>query len=94
MSTAFQGRTGKALLFGAVANVTQRPPKLSFLLSGPHRIADVHCASCDARLGWAYRESMSSANKYKEGRACLEIALLTVEPEDGTQQWESDCRNL
>ena len=81
ISKAFQGRHGRAYLFGEVVNVNAGPTENRLLLTGLHVVADIYCNACDARLGWKYVEAFEESQKYKEGKFILEKALIMKEEE-------------
>jgi hypothetical protein len=35
--------------------------------TGRHTVADLHCASCDAEVGWMYIKAPTGDQRYKEG---------------------------
>ena len=67
VSKAFQGRHGRAFLFGDVVNTNDGPPDKRLLLTGLHVVVDIYCNGCEARLGWKYVEAYEEAQKYKVG---------------------------
>jgi hypothetical protein len=69
VSKAFQGRHGRAFLFGSCINVNDGPPEKRLLLTGLHIVADIYCNACDTRLGWMYVEAYEEGQKYKVGPA-------------------------
>ena len=81
ISKAFQGRHGRAYLFGDVLNVNSGPTENRLLLTGLHVVADIYCNSCDTRLGWKYVEAFEESQKYKEGKFILEKAMILKEEE-------------
>lgn len=50
----FQGRHGRAYLLSNVVNVTLGPREERVLITGLHTVADIHCTSCNAVIGWKY----------------------------------------
>ncbi len=54
VSKAFQGRHGRAFLFGNVINVTLGPKEDRVLTTGLHTVADIFCLGCDESVGWFY----------------------------------------
>ena len=85
ISKAFQGRHGRAYLFGDVINVSPGPTENRLLLTGLHVVADIYCNACDTRLGWKYVEAFEESQKYKEGKFILEKAMIQKEDETGRQ---------
>ena len=81
ISKAFQGRHGRAYLFGDVINVSTGPTENRLLLTGLHVVADIYCNACDTRLGWKYVEAFEESQKYKEGHYILEKAMIMKEEE-------------
>ena len=81
ISKAFQGRHGRAYLFGDVINVNSGPTENRLLLTGLHVVADIYCNACDTRLGWKYVEAFEESQKYKEGKFILEKAMIMKEDE-------------
>ena len=79
ISKAFQGRHGRAYLFGDVVNINSGPTENRLLLTGLHVVADIYCNACDERLGWKYVEAFEESQKYKEGRFILEKAKIIKE---------------
>eukprot|EP00041_Stephanoeca_diplocostata_P006979 m.96459 g.96459 ORF g.96459 m.96459 type:complete len:120 (-) comp16658_c0_seq1:171-530(-) len=78
VSTSFTGRFGKAYLFNIAVNIDTGPEQVRMLLSGEHTIADVHCVSCHAYLGWKYLRAAEQENEYKIGKCILETAQTVV----------------
>lgn len=37
--------------------------------TGRHTVADLHCASCDAEVGWMYIKAPTGDQRYKEGES-------------------------
>ena len=79
ISKAFQGRHGRAYLFGDVVNVNAGPKENRLLLTGLHVVADIYCNACETRLGWKYVEAFEESQKYKEGKFILEKAMIIKE---------------
>ena len=79
VSKAFQGRHGRAYLFSQVVNVTLGPREDRLLITGLHTVADIHCTSCGAVLGWKYEAAFEESQKYKEGKFILEKARVLKE---------------
>eukprot|EP00047_Mylnosiga_fluctuans_P001666 m.221361 g.221361 ORF g.221361 m.221361 type:complete len:114 (-) comp10569_c0_seq1:85-426(-) len=79
ISKSFQGRLGRAFLFRQVVNIESGPVQEKMLLTGRHRIADVHCSTCKAYLGWRYEQAFEQEQKYKEGKVILEKTSINKE---------------
>ncbi|CAE7938753.1 unnamed protein product [Symbiodinium necroappetens] len=77
LSTNFRGRTGNALLFNQVINVTAGPLEDSVMTTGLHTIRCLFCVVCEERVGWKYEVAFEEDQKYKEGRFILEEELLS-----------------
>jgi hypothetical protein len=45
-------------------------PRLLYIRTGVHTVADVFCLGCDDRLGWYYHTAQENTQKYKEGVHC------------------------
>mmetsp|Transcript_11679 Transcript_11679/g.35237 ORF Transcript_11679/g.35237 Transcript_11679/m.35237 type:complete len:119 (-) Transcript_11679:37-393(-) len=87
LSTNFRGRTGNALLFNQVVNVTAGPLEDSVMTTGLHTIRCLYCVVCQERVGWKYEVAFEEDQKYKEGRFILEEELIStavVEPEQSS----------
>ncbi|ORX38953.1 yippee zinc-binding/DNA-binding /Mis18, centromere assembly-domain-containing protein [Kockovaella imperatae] len=69
VSKAFNGRSGRAYLMNTTFNTKLGKREQRRLLTGTHTVADLHCASCNAALGWHYITAPSSDQRYKEGEA-------------------------
>ncbi len=67
ISKAFQGRHGRAYLFGNVVNVSSGSREERILITGLHVVADVYCNACHAIVGWKYEEAFEESQKYKVG---------------------------
>mmetsp|Transcript_19493 Transcript_19493/g.45564 ORF Transcript_19493/g.45564 Transcript_19493/m.45564 type:complete len:114 (+) Transcript_19493:75-416(+) len=76
VSKSFQGRTGRAYLFGKVSNVSLGPQEDRILNTGLHRVADIYCNCCQGYLGWKYEEAFEESQKYKEGKCVIERAKM------------------
>ncbi|TIA90331.1 hypothetical protein E3P99_01617 [Wallemia hederae] len=72
-SHAFQGQTGRALLFSNVVNYNLSKAEDRGMTTGVHTVADLQCRRCKLQLGWKYL----FAQKYKEGKYILEKARIT-----------------
>ena len=52
------------------SDYTSRPRhRPSACRTGNHTVADLHCASCKASLGWMYIKAPNGEQRYKEGRS-------------------------
>ncbi|XP_024539199.1 protein yippee-like At4g27745 [Selaginella moellendorffii] len=76
ISTAFQGRNGRAYLLGGVDNVVVGPREDRHLMTGLHAVADISCAHCHELLGWKYERAYEHSQKYKEGKFVLERSKI------------------
>eukprot|EP00435_Cladocopium_sp_Y103_P021603 s1980_g5.t1 len=65
LSTNFRGRTGNALLFNQVINVTAGPLEDSIMTTGLHVIRCLFCVICQERVGWKYEVAFEEDQKYK-----------------------------
>ncbi|VDN98299.1 unnamed protein product [Rodentolepis nana] len=79
ISKAFQGSQGRAYLFDKVVNVKSANAEDRLLLTGQHRVADLHCAGCNSLLGWKYERAFEASQRYKEGKFIIELAHLIKE---------------
>jgi len=79
VSKQFQGRHGRAFLFGNVINVTMGPKENRPLTTGMHTVCDIYCIQCDDNIGWFYEEAFEEAQKYKEGKFIIEKEKITKE---------------
>lgn len=52
------------------------------MLTGYHYVRDVHCKSCNEKLGWMYEFAVRENQQYKEGKIILEAAQLRQSGED------------
>eukprot|EP00400_MALV-I_sp_L67-5_P000872 gene872-785_t len=82
LSTNFRGRTGAAMLFDKVVNVTTGPPEDSVMTTGLHTIRIIYCLDCHENVGWKYEVAFEDDQKYKEGRYILEEGLLERQGSD------------
>jgi hypothetical protein len=91
VSRAFQGTTGRAILYSHVLNTLtinhaatdeeeRRVGLRRSMTTGMHTILDAVCVQCGTVLGWFYVEAEEESQKYKEGKWCLERALLVDVP--------------
>lgn len=46
--------------------------------TGKHTVADLHCASCDAEVGWMYIKAPNGEQRYKEGKKGVCGVWLTL----------------
>eukprot|EP01065_Artemidia_motanka_P042859 TRINITY_DN5816_c0_g1_i2.p2 TRINITY_DN5816_c0_g1~~TRINITY_DN5816_c0_g1_i2.p2 ORF type:complete len:115 (+),score=26.22 TRINITY_DN5816_c0_g1_i2:65-409(+) len=76
VSKDFTGRYGRAYLFDNVMNIVLGPTEQRQLLTGLHEVADFQCVCCSAVLGWKYAVAQEPAQKYKEGKYIIELALV------------------
>jgi len=79
ISKCFQGRNGRAYLFGRVVNVLTGPKEDRQLMTGLHTVADISCFQCQEVLGWKYEKAYEESQKYKEGKYILEKAKIMKE---------------
>uniref|UniRef100_A0A0D6QTH0 Protein yippee-like n=1 Tax=Araucaria cunninghamii TaxID=56994 RepID=A0A0D6QTH0_ARACU len=79
ISKSFQGRNGRAYLFGCVVNVSTGPKEDRQLMTGLHTVADISCFQCREVLGWKYERAYEESQKYKEGKFILEKAKIMKE---------------
>lgn len=54
--------------------------------TGTHTVADLHCASCRAALGWMYIKAPNGEQRYKEGELFYLAGLLRPKTEMGVHQ--------
>ncbi|KAK9785598.1 hypothetical protein WJX73_005766 [Symbiochloris irregularis] len=76
VSKSFHSRNGKAYLFNTVVNTSPGPKEERMMTTGRHEVADLHCVSCLAVVGWKYVSAQDKSQKYKEGKYILERAKL------------------
>ncbi|KAL5105120.1 Protein yippee-like 3 [Taenia crassiceps] len=81
ISKAFQGSQGRAYLFDKVVNVKSASAEDRLLLTGQHRVADLHCAGCNSLLGWKYERAFEE-NRWTE-------SCLPSSPSSGYQSGEA-----
>ncbi len=62
-----------------VVNVKSANAEDRLLLTGQHRVADLHCACCKSLLGWKYERAFEPSQRYKEGKFIIELAHLIKE---------------
>ncbi|BEJ11822.1 hypothetical protein CspHIS471_0202820 [Cutaneotrichosporon sp. HIS471] len=79
VSQAFTGRSGRAYLMNSTINTNLGKREERKLITGRHTVADLHCASCDAEVGWMYIKAPTGDQRYKEGRYILEEAQIVKE---------------
>ncbi|TIA72248.1 hypothetical protein E3P91_02092 [Wallemia ichthyophaga] len=79
-SHAFQGQTGRALLFRSSheisLNYTLSKAEERGMTTGVHTVADLECRRCKLQLGWKYLYAYDESQKYKEGKYILEKARI------------------
>lgn len=51
---SFHSRNGRAYLFDAVVNTWPGKQEERTMTTGKHTVADLHCTSCMALVGWTY----------------------------------------
>uniref|UniRef100_A0A5K3F4U4 Yippee domain-containing protein n=1 Tax=Mesocestoides corti TaxID=53468 RepID=A0A5K3F4U4_MESCO len=73
------GSQGRAYLFDKAVNVKSAGAEDRLLLTGQHRVADLHCAGCNSLLGWKYERAFEASQRYKEGKYIIELAHLIKE---------------
>ncbi|RSH78952.1 uncharacterized protein EHS24_001875 [Apiotrichum porosum] len=79
VSKAFMGRSGRAYLMNSTINTNLGKREDRKLMTGKHTVADLHCAACNAELGWMYIKAPNGEQRYKEGRYILEEAQIVKE---------------
>jgi len=79
VSKAFQGRHGRAYLFGHVINVSLGPKEDRVLTTGLHTVCDIFCVQCEENIGWFYEQAFEASQKYKEGKFIIEKEKMTKE---------------
>ncbi|KAK4415811.1 protein yippee-like [Sesamum alatum] len=79
VSKGFQSKNGRAFLFSHAHNVLAGPKEDRQMMTGLHRVADVHCADCREVLGWKYEKAYEESQKYKEGKVVLEKYKIVKE---------------
>lgn len=62
-----------------MVNVKSANAEDRLLLTGQHRVADLHCAGCNSLLGWKYERAFEASQRYKEGKYIIELAHLIKE---------------
>jgi hypothetical protein len=72
VSKAFQGRNGRAYLFGNVINVKKGKQEKRYLTTGLHVVCDIFCQGCEGNIGWFYKEAYEPSQKYKVGKFIIE----------------------
>lgn len=78
ISDSFQGRHGRAKLFGKALNMRGRPPERVSLMTGVFVVQYTHCWVCDQYIGWAYVKASRASETYKEGKFILETASIEL----------------
>lgn len=76
LSKAFQGATGRAYLYDYVCNGDEGPEQTRQMTTGVHVVCDVKCVDCAAVIGWKYVRAWEDGERYKEGKWCVERALV------------------
>ncbi|XVF28030.1 hypothetical protein REPUB_Repub14bG0160300 [Reevesia pubescens] len=79
VSKEFHGRFGPAYLFRKAVNISLGPTEERILVTGLHKVNDVHCSSCQQILGWKYEKAYEESQKYKEGMFILEKERMLKE---------------
>lgn len=69
-----------------MVNVKSASAEDRLLLTGQHRVADLHCAGCNSLLGWKYERAFEASQRYKEGKYIIELAHLIKE-----NRWTESC---
>lgn len=82
LSKSFHGRHGRAFLFDSCVNVTLGPAEDRLLITGLHKVCDLHCKRCEHLVGWTYQRAYEASQKYKEGKFIIEKINLYVEHDD------------
>ncbi|KAI1331876.1 yippee zinc-binding/DNA-binding /Mis18, centromere assembly-domain-containing protein [Xylariaceae sp. FL0255] len=83
VSKGFTGRHGRAYLVSPpedgdgrleanLINVKIGKSEQRILVTGSHVVADIHCNTCRAKVGWKYVDAKEEAQKYKIGKFILE----------------------
>jgi len=76
VSKSFQGKTGKAYLFNNVINIFKGPEEEKIMMTGLHKVCDIHCKNCLKVVGWTYLYAFEESEKYKVGKYIVERAYL------------------
>mmetsp|Transcript_6830 Transcript_6830/g.6052 ORF Transcript_6830/g.6052 Transcript_6830/m.6052 type:complete len:118 (+) Transcript_6830:4-357(+) len=76
ISKNFHGKTGKAYLFNKVVNVFYGPEEDKEMMTGLHKVCDIHCKQCMKLVGWTYMHAYAESEKYKEGKFIVEKMLM------------------
>ncbi|KAL7053984.1 hypothetical protein AAHC03_026653 [Spirometra sp. Aus1] len=84
ISKSFQGSQGRAYLFDKIVNVKSAPAEDRLLLTGHHRVADIHCVCCGTLLGWKYEKAFEPSQRYKEGKYIIELIHIIKD-----NQWDA-----
>ena len=58
------------------SQITRNHGTLRQMTTGNHRVLDAHCTTCNDILGWYYVEAEEEEQRYKEGKWCIERALV------------------
>ncbi|ETW75140.1 hypothetical protein HETIRDRAFT_27552, partial [Heterobasidion irregulare TC 32-1] len=74
----YRGFCGKAALFREVASASTHlaPPSIQLMASGAYTIRLLSCQRCRAYLGWEIVRAHEETERWKEGRALLELECL------------------
>mmetsp|Transcript_7195 Transcript_7195/g.9980 ORF Transcript_7195/g.9980 Transcript_7195/m.9980 type:complete len:116 (-) Transcript_7195:83-430(-) len=76
LSKNYHASTGDAFLFVSAVNFCRGKMKEERLRTGVYRTSDIHCLSCNQRLGWIYEIAYVEEQKFKEGKVILEKACI------------------
>ncbi|TNV85428.1 hypothetical protein FGO68_gene5631 [Halteria grandinella] len=76
VSKTFHGKTGEAYLFDKVYNVGTGISEDKQLSTGLHRVRDIYCKVCVTVVGWTYDIAFVPSEKYKEGKAVIELFYI------------------
>eukprot|EP00347_Sterkiella_histriomuscorum_P000518 403375541 len=76
ISKNFHGKTGQAFLFNNAVNVFKGPEEEKVLMTGLHKVCDIHCRNCMKIVGWTYIYAHNQSEKYKEGKFIIEKAYI------------------
>ncbi|KAI1270708.1 yippee-domain-containing protein [Xylariaceae sp. FL1019] len=80
VSKGFTGRYGRAYLVSPpeatpkadLINIRVGKEESRMLVTGSHTVADIHCITCRAKVGWKYVNAKEESQKYKIGKFILE----------------------
>lgn len=76
VSRDFQSASGRAYLYDRVINVKVGDEQRKQMTTGQHIVRDVLCLDCNNVLGWRYEKAMEESQRYKEGKYCVERAVV------------------